>query len=498
MIDQTAERPEQLPAIATRWIVMTSLWLLAWALVFHQPLLSAASVWLTNDTFNHCFLVLPAVLYAIWQQRGLVLASNPGFSFSGAVLVLACLFTLVLGEAASINSLQHLAVFGMIPAAALMLFGWQVVRHIAAPLLFIFFSVPIGEELIPLFQKITADIAIALLQWLAIPVYRDGLYISVPNGHFVVAEACSGVRFFIACVVLGSAYAYLNFVSRWRAFCFILFSIFLPIVTNGIRAFGIIYVGYATNMQHAAGADHLIYGWFFFAIVVVLLLTAGHYFSDGHRPWHNHIDSIHPRWIAHHNRWTIILAAIPMLFALSISQFLARHQEAPFTLLPTALLEVTTPETVQSLNWTPRLSGADQLEIGQDRTNGIQYFRAVFHVTKPDLEMVSWQNRVYDIEQWSMKNEYTYTPDGLTPIRILDLSSLRNQPRLLAYWYVTPHYQGSSAIRTKLQQAINTLLLAPSGGALVVVSLNYRGNQEQAQAALERALNQNARTLSQY
>ncbi|HVL01761.1 MAG TPA: exosortase A, partial [Dongiaceae bacterium] len=335
-------------ALPRRLGLMVAVWLLAWLAVFHGALLSAASVWLVNDTYNHCFFVLPVVLYAIWQQRGAVLSQPPRPSVLGGLLVLGALLAYAIGQAAYIDVLQHLAVFGLLPAMALFLLGWRAVKPIALPLLFIMFSVPLGEEMIPQFQKITADISILILQLIGVPVYRDGLYISVPNGHFVVAEACSGVRFFIACVVLGTAYAYLNFISRWRAIVFVLFSVAMPIIANGIRAFGIIYIGHTTNMQHAAGADHLVYGWVFFALVVVLLLLAGHFFSDGHRRWQNQIGAIDSGW-QRRGRSRLILAALPLLVALALQQIQAHYTETAFNLGGTDLEDVSR-EQAQALD----------------------------------------------------------------------------------------------------------------------------------------------------
>src|SRR5690606_13408743 len=102
-------------------------------------LLSAASVWITNDTFNHCFLVLPGALYAIWQQRGALLASRPRYSVLGALLMRGCLAVFSIGSAAYIDVLQHLAVFALLPSMVLMLFGIRVTSKIALPLLFILF-----------------------------------------------------------------------------------------------------------------------------------------------------------------------------------------------------------------------------------------------------------------------------------------------------------------------------------------------------------------------
>jgi hypothetical protein len=51
-------------------------------------------------------------------------------------------------------------------------------------LLFLFFLVPSGAFLVPSLQKITAEISVAGLQALHIPVYSDGFMIEIPEGTF--------------------------------------------------------------------------------------------------------------------------------------------------------------------------------------------------------------------------------------------------------------------------------------------------------------------------
>lgn len=477
------------------WFWAGIVWLLAWVAVFHDALRSAVNVWLINDTFNHCFFVLPAVLYVIWQQRGSILKRAPSVSVVGGLAVLLVMFVYALGLAAYVELLQHLAVFALVPAVILFLFGWKVFLGLWAPLLFIFFSVPVGEELVPLFQNITADMSVALLKLVGVPVYRNGLYITVPNGSFVVAEACSGIRFFIACVVIGCAYAYLNFVTAWRASVFIVFSVVMPIVANGIRAFGIIYIGHATDMEHAVGADHLIYGWFFFAFVVVLLVGAGFLFSDGQRQWQNQITQVDNGWQQNWRPLLLGLAALPFILALLAKIAVGQGADTARSLDPAGLNAVAEQRAV-ALPWTPRFYAADQYRIAQNTAYGAQYFQAIYLRNRPDQEMISWSHRMFDIDAWSLSGQFQTQVEGLGSVTVLDLTSLGGRKRLLAYWFVIPNKISSRQSVIKLYQAINTLLLQPSGGSLVAVNLDYQGSTEEARTELDGILRRDALSLS--
>ena len=107
------------------------------------------------------------------------------------------------------------------------------------------------------------------------------MFIDTPAGLFEVAEACSGVKFLIAMVALGTLVANLCFRKleapravhgrrRWS----------LPILANGVRAWGTIYVAQFVGVEFAAGFDHIVYGWVFFAVVMGGLLRRAWRFFD--------------------------------------------------------------------------------------------------------------------------------------------------------------------------------------------------------------------------
>ncbi|HVK98679.1 MAG TPA: EpsI family protein, partial [Dongiaceae bacterium] len=229
-------------------------------------------------------------------------------------------------------------------------------------------------------------------------------------------------------------------------------------------------------------------------LVVVLLLLAGHFFSDGHRRWQNQIGVIDPGW-QHHSRSRLILAALPLLVALALQQIQAHYTETAFSLSGTDLEDVSR-EQAQALDWTPRLDSADQFRLGQDKASNARFYQGIYHYNEAGRELVSWANRVYDIEQWSLKEQTTSMVAGLGDVTVLDLTSLRNRQRLVAYWYVVPNRISSSSARIKVQQAINTLLLQPSGGGLIAISLDYRGSSDAAHTALQQVLDAHAHRLS--
>jgi EpsI family protein len=179
-----------------------------------------------------------------------------------------------------VNSATQFALVALLVMAVPALWGTRAARALAFPLFFLFFAVPFGDFLVEPMMEGTADFTVLALRLSGIPVYREGLQFVIPTGLWSVVEACSGVRYLIASVMVGTLFAHLSFRSRLRQGLFVAASIVVPIVANWVRAYGIVMLGHHSGNKLAVGADHLIYGWLFFGIVIGLLFLVGARFAD--------------------------------------------------------------------------------------------------------------------------------------------------------------------------------------------------------------------------
>ncbi|PXW78465.1 exosortase A [Blastomonas natatoria] len=256
---------------------------LAWAvilLVFARDAADMAKIWWDSSTFNH-ILLIPFILGWLVMQRAQELkAIAPSLWWPGLLVMAAAAAGWVLGEAAGVSLARHLALVLFLQGSTLALLGPHVGRALTFPLAYAFFLVPVGEELVPPLQTITADISMLLLGWTGIPAHIEGVFISTPTALFRVAEACSGVKFLIAMIAYGVLVANVCFSSWPRRFGIVALSIVVPILANGVRAFGTIYIAHLHGLDFAAGFDHVFYGWIFFALVLILVMAIGWRFFD--------------------------------------------------------------------------------------------------------------------------------------------------------------------------------------------------------------------------
>lgn len=244
-------------------------------IVYSAEIAAAIGVWVASTAFNHCFLVLPMAAYLLYARRDAVLEATPRPAPLIAAAALPLVLCWFLAERAGIMEARQLLAIGVVQLLAIATLGALTWRALAAPLLYLFLLVPTGEFLVPWLQHFTVGFIGAGLTLLGVPHFIDGVTIEIPEGRFLVAEACAGLRFLVASLAFGAFYACLIYRSPLRRLLFIALSLIVPVVANGLRALGIVYLGHLLGSAPAAAVDHVLYGWLFFAIVTALLILAG-------------------------------------------------------------------------------------------------------------------------------------------------------------------------------------------------------------------------------
>lgn len=270
----------QISVRASLWAA--ALFCIALLLVYHDTAWSMVSIWSRSETFAHGFLILPISLWLIWTRRDVLGQIKPEPALWVALLILPLGLVWLIAWLVSVAVIQQLALVAILIVGAWAIMGYQLGGVLAFPLFFLFFAVPVGEGLIAPMMEFTASSTVWLIERTGIPVYREGLYFTLPSGNWSVVEACSGVRYIIASVTVGTLYAYLTYRSWTRRAFFVLISAIVPVFANSLRAYIIVMLGHLSGMTIATGADHLVYGWVFFGLVIFLLFWLGAFFREDH------------------------------------------------------------------------------------------------------------------------------------------------------------------------------------------------------------------------
>ena len=462
-------------------------------LMFHDLVGHAVGLWIRSQVFNHCFAIVPLSGYMIWQRRDWLLRHQPRPQWSALWLMLPIGGFYLLARFAAILELQEHAVMAMLQVLFLAVLGWPAYRALAWPLLYLFFLVPSGEFLVPKLQEFTAWFSVGLLQLAQVPVWSDGNFITIASGNFEVAEACAGVRFLIASLAFGALYADVMYRSPWRRAGFLLTAAVVPVIANGFRAFGIVYLAHLTGNAAAVEADHLIYGWVFFSFVMLLLILIGNRFREDDRPFG---DARAVLDAAPSAPLLQSLAAAIMVVALAAAPAAwAGFVEArPAPLVAAALdgLAATSPwrpVPVGSGGWLPRYPGADLVarRSFSDGRRRVDLYIAYFTRQGPGKKLIGGDVRWNDDGQWRRLGGGEATASladtGLRPIT--ERYGRYGGFRRIWYLYWVDGSFAASGTRAKLLQAMAELKGGGRGSAVVAIAADAADEDgKEAQAAL--------------
>ena len=244
-------------------------------LLFHAEAAAAVAVWLDSTAYSHCFLVPPIALWLAWDRRAAARGLRPRPAAWPALAVLPLGLAWLMAERLGLMEGRQLAALFMLEALLVALLGGRLARAQAPALIYLIFLVPVGSFLVPGLQRFTAGFIDVGLEFFGIPHVVDSFAIEIPEGMFYVAEACAGLRFLIAAVAFGALYGFAIYRGVGRRLGFLAACVVVPILANGLRAFGIVLAGHLIGDAAAAAADHIVYGWGFFSVVIVLLALAG-------------------------------------------------------------------------------------------------------------------------------------------------------------------------------------------------------------------------------
>jgi exosortase A len=432
-------------------------------------------IWLQSSTFNHCLLILPLIGWLIWQRLPELRQLAPRAWAPGLAVVGAGGFAWLVGEAGGIALARHLGLVAMLQGAVISCLGKAVARGLAFPIFYAFFLVPAGEEIVPLMQTVTAEMSMFLLGLVGVPAHIEGIFITTPTGYFEVAEACSGVMFLVAMAAYGALVANVCFRSCARRAVFMAAALAIPIVANGVRAWGTIYVAHLTSSDFAVGFDHVFYGWIFFAIVIALLMAAGWRFFDRGigDPWFDPRD-LQPEGRApgstrHSIRIAAAAVALAALAPLWSAAIASTATEAPADI---TLSRVPGWERVpgdRGRPWQPHFLGADVIRMGRYRSAGgqeVDLAVALFGRQSEGRELVGYgQGAAGPGGRWAWTADTPPPPNGRAE-RIVSFGTVRE---VASFYRVGSIVTGSPAA-VKLETVKARLLGGPQRAVAVLVS----------------------------
>jgi exosortase len=138
----------------------------------------------------------------------------------------------VFGRAFDYLFLQASGLFGVILALIYSRFGSSMLKHLAFPLVYLAYMVPVPGWVL---DHVTAPLkhfasfaTTELLQIVGVPVAREGVILFVDQYQLLVEDACAGLNALSGLMALGLFYAYIAYGPSWR-YGLLLTAVIIPV-----------------------------------------------------------------------------------------------------------------------------------------------------------------------------------------------------------------------------------------------------------------------------
>ncbi|MES2103858.1 MAG: exosortase A [Pseudomonadota bacterium] len=475
--------------------------LIAPLLMYFGTAQSIVSVWNSSETFAHGYIIVPISLVLIWLRRKSLLQMSAQPYWPALLALLACGLAWLLADMSEVQVIKQYSFVAMFPLAAVVLLGRRISWAMAFPLFFVLLAVPFGEVFIAPLIDFTADFTILALQATGIPVLRDGSSFSIPSGNWSVVEACSGVRYLISSFTLGCLYAYLTYRSHKRQLAFVVLSIIVPIIANGMRAYMIVMIGHLSGMQLAVGVDHIIYGWLFFGLVMFIMFWIGSYWRENREDPVTTNEQALAAASAHPVATSQFLAAaVAIVVCIGIWPAYASYvNRISFNPAPVQLtgLHADWQEASSFTTWRPTFLPANAELDKAYRHDGqtVNLLLKYYRNQSRDTALISSVNvMVPDRDETWVKTNFSVRQENLgqrqLAVRETQLKG-PSGPMVVWHWYWLANTYTANNYVGKLLQTREKMLMAGDDGASILVYAPFHENPEEARAALRNFLNAN-------
>ena len=458
---------------------------LAVLFLFGRDVSDLAHLWWTSTTYGHCLFVLPVVAWLIWIRRRELTALTPTAWWPGLFVVAAGGFSWLLGAAAGVAGARHFGVVIAVQGAVVTILGPHVARGLLFPLGYAFFAVPFGEWLEPPLQQITVSIVMPLLHLAGVPAAVEGVLIHAGPYYFEVAEACSGSKFVLSMLAFAALVANTCFRSWMRRAVFLAVALVVPILANGVRAFGTILAAQYVGLDAATGFDHIVYGWVFFALVMAGVMAGGwRWFDRG--PDEPAFD---PATLRAPRRYRIgavaaglLVASCAAFFVLWSSMIGGRSQALPAQIHLPAVSGWRRAPLSNAAPWEPFYPSADHRLVGRyvdGSGHAVDLAIAVFARQAEEKEVISYGTGVLrEGDRWVRVASLPPVDNG-SAMRITAPGPVQ---RVVVTWYRVAGMVTASPVAVKLATLKARLIGGEPAAVAVHLSAEERPGQDAAAA----------------
>lgn len=363
-------------------------------LLYSTTLHDLAARWMKwDENLSHGFIIVAIFIFFLFKAAPVSFTQD---KLPIKIVSLLGLITLSIfwyaTKITNIYILEQLSLLGIIVFLFATAFGVRTAREHITLLLLPIFAIPIWDQLNNTLVNWSAFIVGELVRSMSMPAVIDGNSIFIPDGEIVIADGCSGLRYFTISLAIAYLISYLNNYSIRKLALMLLIAASIGLITNWLRIFILVVIGYETKMQSSLMADHEYFGWFLFAAIAFPAI----YFAPVVK------NTVKKTPVLNYSTVWLGLSVI----ALSAGPTLA----AVFSLEPQAnkiedrLGHEYRPTLESRMPIQVTVSGSDKVENAVDED---QIYIQINHFQrkKASDKLVPYAPRLFDHEIWSLQSE---------------------------------------------------------------------------------------------
>jgi exosortase B len=232
--------------------------------------------WQTEQE-GHGPLIIAACVWLVWTSRKQLAQAKivPAPAVGWAVLLVG-LAMLFMARTQDLISVEVLSEIPVIAGCILMLSGWKVLKILAFPIGFLFFTVPapgwmVDGATVPL-KVLISDWVTRVLYAAGYPIAQNGVVIMIGPYQLLMQDACAGMNSIFALSAIGMFYVYaFRWKSKLRSVILLASVIPITIMANFLRVLTLVLIAYYGGIELVDGALHDLTGIALFVFALTLL-----------------------------------------------------------------------------------------------------------------------------------------------------------------------------------------------------------------------------------
>lgn len=357
----------------------------------------------------------------------------------GALFLIATTLAWALLELVRIDTLAFLMLPVGLAAISWALLGFGKARAFLPYILLLSLSLPVWADFVPALVSLASVVVGTWVRWFGMTALIEGNSITLPYGRLLIADGCSGIRYFAISILLAMMTSILN-DYRWKGWlATVALAIAIGLLANWVRITILVAVAYQTNMQSALLTDHEVMGWVVFGAFILPAL----YFSPVRKRGTPDTASVETAGIRKSGLVAVLAAVAIGPLALTLSHTAIRTQ-------PAWTLSMPELQSAQNQNLPLPIVLPATLTEEVWKTEGVWISLAQTQKKDAADKLVPYLPPVYDSSTWHIVEQ-------LEPGLKLYRNILTRERVLMSQWYQVGSHTGWSYRKAKLLQIPATL-----------------------------------------